>query len=636
MTENSVPGQVQEDDGDILFDLDEHAICLYLSPAAKKLAGDQQDRPVDEVFAQFPQVLEAFRQVKDGKALVQFEIAGQQRWEIQAMYDDDGQFNGAIVSAQLLSRSTSASTSQPTQASQPTPATQSTTQPTIEPSVWSYKVDDDVLTLDARLLTALGRPAGAGSLAALAETRPALAQVFETEIRQLTAAGTELFWKEIQIDDASGNARWLSVRGQVCDRGEQGQIQRVVGSIADISDRLEEMRRKRQNESTMARVQRMEAIGELVGGIAHDFNNILSSIIGYTELALMEATGDAAMDARLSTYLQEVFQGGKRARELVAKMQTFSRVDKTQPQNLDLMLEVKEIVKMLRASLPSSIEIRIDIAEGLPEIFLDRTFLQQVIMNICINARDAMGDVGTIVIRGDKRLIKQQRCASCHGVFTGEYIELAIEDTGPGIPGAMVERVFEPYVTSKPSGSGMGLAMVHGIMHGQHGHVRVESIEGDGSEFRLFFKPAESLQAKAPLEPYLDVRKSPGNADKTILVVDDEVSLVYYLRELLHKKGYQVSVASDSHEAWDLFSANPEKFDLVITDQTMPGLSGVQLAAKMLTLRQDLPIILCTGYSDIVKEDNIRQYGIKGYMAKPIDSRELLRSVQNLLDAAVK
>jgi DNA-binding NtrC family response regulator len=172
------------------------------------------------------------------------------------------------------------------------------------------------------------------------------------------------------------------------------------------------------------------------------------------------------------------------------------------------------------------------------------------------------------------------------------------------------------------------------MMHREGGHIRLDSIQGDGTELRLFFPPASNIVHEFPSRPNLDVRHGRGNEEKHILVIDDEVSLVYYLRELLRKKGYEVSVASDSHEAWDMFSADPDKYDLVVTDQTMPGLSGVQLAAKMLTLRADLPIILCTGYSDIVGEGNISQYGIKGFMAKPIDSRELLRTVHNLLSIA--
>ena len=300
---------------------------------------------------------------------------------------------------------------------------------------------------------------------------------------------------------------------------------------------------------------------------------------------------------------------------------------------LGQMQEVKKIVKMLRASLPSSIEIRIDIDEGLSDIFIDKNFLQQMIANVCINSRDAMPDGGTIYIRGRSREITDYYCDSCHEEFTGDFVELSLEDTGGGISPVIIKRIFEPYVTTKNGGSGMGLAMVHGIMHRQGGHIKVDSLQQDGTEFRFFMRPSED-GARSPVEPFIDVVKESSNEQRHILVVDDEVSLVYFLRELLQKKGYRVTVASDSYEAWDLFSATPDGFDLVITDQTMPGLSGVQLAAKMLTLRAELPIILCTGYSDVVDESNIGQYGIRSYMAKPINTKEFLLSVEEILVAS--
>jgi nitrogen-specific signal transduction histidine kinase/CheY-like chemotaxis protein len=385
---------------------------------------------------------------------------------------------------------------------------------------------------------------------------------------------------------------------------------------------------KQALELKMLRFQKMEAIGELAGGIAHDFNNILTSVMGYTELALMEAPANGR--SKLSTYLQEVYQGGRRARELVSKMLTFSRTDKSEPHNLDLMLEIKEIVKMLRASLPRSIEIRIDIDEGLPEVFIDQQFLQQMVMNACINARDAMPDGGTIHMRGRTRSISRVHCDSCHADFAGDYVEFSIEDTGTGISADLLDRIFEPYVSTKDNGSGMGLAMVHGIVHRQGGHIKVDSIVNDGTELRFFLKSADAITNTVAERPFTQIEPT-RLEDKHILVVDDEVSLVYFIRELLQRKGYQVTVASDSHEAWDIFSSNPDQFDMVVTDQTMPGLSGVQLAGKMITLKPNLPIMLCTGYSDVVDETNIAQYGIQSFMPKPLDSKEFLQSVEELL-----
>ncbi|MCB1645240.1 MAG: response regulator [Pseudomonadales bacterium] len=597
---------------EILFDFDQDNLCIYLSDHAKDVFGDQTGKHIFDVFAEYPEVLEQFNRVINGREQAEFDVGNRQRWNIQGIFDDDDKlFQGVVVEVTFLE-----------------PETPEEPLPTLLPSTWVVEVADRELHISAAFARTFGLPSTRISFDVLNET-------FPEEVKELTQAamhlldGThEFFFKEIKLTDARGNTRWLSVRGQPSSR-EKGSIPRINGSVEDITQKLLELRQKQEQDSKLLRVQKMEAIGELVGGIAHDFNNILSSIIGYTELAMMEAA-ESQQNPKLMTYLTEVFQGSKRARELVSKMQTFSRADQVRPENLDLMQEVKEIVKMLRASLPSSIEIRIDIEESLPEIFIDKTFLQQIIMNACINARDAMQETGTIFIRGHNRQVSRDHCSSCHELFAGEYVELSIEDTGSGIPSAIADRIFEPYVSGKASGSGMGLAMVHGIMHRQGGHIKVDTIPGDGTEFRFFFKPSE--HAETSLEsPNTSIVMDADNAARHILVIDDEVSLVYYLRELLHKRGYQVSVASDSHEAWDMFSAAPDKFDLVVTDQTMPGLSGVQLAAKMLTLREDLPIILCTGYSDVVEEGNISQYGIKGFMSKPIDSRQLLRSIQSLL-----
>jgi signal transduction histidine kinase/CheY-like chemotaxis protein len=610
------------DNDEILFDINGESLCIYMSPAAERWLGTFDLPTIQTLFTEYPDVLQGFAQMVADGEVVDLVAAYGHRWELQPMFDQANNFAGAIITVQVL----------PNQhVAMPDGAPLFAT--ALLATSWQYDLAQDVLVLGPELKAALGIGAGPLSLAGLAH-HTALIEALTRQIERLRTGGTELFSAEVAAGGLGGTVYNLLIRGQVCDRDADQKVTRVIGVIEDIGRHIEQLERQRQDESTMIRVQKLEAIGNLVGGIAHDFNNILSSIIGYTELALMETVEQTLDRPRLSTYLQEVFQGGKRARELVAKMQSFSRADETQPQTLDLMLEIKEAVKMLRASLPSSIDIRLDIDESLPEVFIDKAFLQQMILNTCINSRDAMEDVGTIFIRGRLAEINKQRCSSCHEIFDGEYVELAIEDTGSGIDPALIDGVFEPYVTSKPMGSGMGLATLHGMMHRERGHVRLDSIQGDGTELRLFFPPAGAFIHPFPAQPNLDVQRVRGNEQKHILVIDDEVSLVYYLRELLRKKGYQVTVASDSHEAWDIFSADPDKFDLVVTDQTMPGLSGVQLAAKMLTLREHLPIILCTGYSDIVEEGNISQYGIMGYLAKPIDSRELLHTIHELLQAA--
>lgn len=597
------------EDADFIFELDDAAQCLWINDRVKQVFGDVRGKHIEEIFSDEPAIIDRFQQIRNGREFIYFEVPDKHTWLIQGIREN-GTLSGAVITAQTH---------------------KSNQYQVLPPSTWRYDLITNTLLLSKALANLLGFSESIIELDTARKERPKEIGLLVSGCRRLFLGEADFFLEEFQLEDVHGFSRWLSVRGQVAARTTNGHIVALNGSIEDVTARVVEKQDRQALELKMLRFQKMEAIGELAGGIAHDFNNILTSVMGYTELALMEVPPNGA--SKLSTYLQEVYQGGRRARELVAKMLTFSRTDKSEPDNLDLMHEIKDIVKMLRSSLPSSIEIRIDVDEGLPEVFFDQQFLQQLVMNICINARDAMPEGGIIHLRGRSRTISRVHCDSCHAQFAGEFVELSIEDTGGGISSNLLERIFEPYVSTKHDGSGMGLAMVHGIIHRQGGHIKVDSILNDGTEFRLFLKPAEALGNRSPEAPHTQIEPT-RLEDKRILVVDDEVSLVYFIRELLQRKGYQVSVASDSHEAWDVFSANPDHFDMVVTDQTMPGLSGVQLAGKMITLRPDLPIMLCTGYSDVVDETNIAQYGIQAFMPKPLDSKEFLQSVEELLTAS--
>lgn len=604
-----VANTLTEREPELVFQLDAAAQCLWVNDRVKQLFGDVTGKHLEEIFSNQPEVIARFQEIQNGHEFIYFEVPDELNWEIRSIRNN-GAVSGTVITAQ------------------PTNARKHGVLP---PSAWSYDLLTNQLTLSRQLSEIFGFADTTIDFTTAKQVRPKEMSLLISGCRQLLLGTAEFFLEEFEILDIYNHRRWLSIRGQVAVRTNKGQVIGINGSIEDISSRVQEHRERQEFEHKMLRVQKMEAIGELAGGIAHDFNNILTSVMGYTELALMEAPAHAGT-TKLATYLQEVYQGGRRARELVSKMLTFSRSDKTEPKNLDLMHEVKDIVKMLRASLPSLIEIRIDIDEGLPQVFIDQQFLHQMVMNICINARDAMPSGGTIHLRGRLKTMQRENCNSCHEEFAGEFVELSIEDTGEGVPDKMIDRLFEPYVSSKAGGSGMGLAMVHGIMHRQGGHVKVDSLLNDGTEVRLFLRPAEAkVTSPLPEQPYTDIQPS-SIRGRHVLVVDDEVSLVYFIRELLQRKGFEVSMATDSHEAWDLFSANPENYDLVVTDQTMPGLSGVQLAGKMITLRPDLPVMLCTGYSDVVDETNIAQYGIQAFMPKPLDSKEFLRTIDEMLE----
>ena len=480
------------DESGLVFELDDAAQCLWVNDRVKEVFGDVRGKHLEEIFSNQPEVIARFEEIQNGHEFIYFEVPNEHSWEIRTIRNN-GLLSGTVITAQPASLPRAA---------------------VLPPSTWSYDLLSNRLVVSAPLAEIFGFPAKELDLEVAREFRPGEIEQLISGCRSLFVKSAEFFLEEFETIDVGGVSRWLSIRGQVAARTENGHVIRLNGSIEDITSRVQEHQNRQAIEHKMVRYQKMEAIGELAGGIAHDFNNILTSVMGYTELALMEAADTDT--GKLSTYLQEVYQGGRRARDLVAKMLTFSRTDQSEPSNLELMQEVKDIVKMLRASLPSMIEIRIDIDEGLPEVFLDRQLLQQMIMNICINARDAMPSGGTIHMRGRQRTVRHQACDSCHAEFAGEFVELSIEDTGSGIPREMLERIFEPYVSSKSDGSGMGLAMVHGIMHRQGGHIKVDSLQNDGTEFRLFFKPADLISVSLPESPHTQIQTS-SNHGKTRL-----------------------------------------------------------------------------------------------------------------------
>jgi len=397
----------------------------------------------------------------------------------------------------------------------------------------------------------------------------------------------------------------------------------MVGMIADITaekfmedDRVRLQRQLRQAE-------KMEAIGALTGGIAHDFNNILASIMGYTDLALMKFCPDP--ESKLKQYLTEVYKAGERARDLIAQMMDFSRSGGGSRSNLDMSIIVKETLKMMAPTLPSSIQVDYRSEEkNLPQISIDPVRLHQVVMNLIINARDALDGKGKISISVKPYEGNCAECLSCHDVVEGRYVELCVADAGTGMAPAELERIFDPFYTTKDvgKGTGMGLSVIHGIVHEYDGHILVESEVGRGSEFRILF------EAIAPRENVIeglteDVEALPHEF-KRVMVVDDEPTITEYLNELLTSVGHQVSVYTSSKEALAEFNKSPDYFDIVITDQTMPDILGVELIAAMKALRPELPVILCTGYAALDIVEILSDFDFVQFLEKPVKRQELL------------
>lgn len=424
-------------------------------------------------------------------------------------------------------------------------------------------------------------------------------------------------------------------------RNNQGKIIMHIGMFLDITQRKKLEEKQEQLKKQLMQAQKMESLGQLTGGIAHDFNNILAAILGYTDLANDRNTKNTH-DELLHNYLNEVRDAGIRAKHVVEQLLSFSRSGNSiDLQRIDVAPMINASIKMIRPLLPSTIELTNNIIPNNISLVANPTMLHQVIMNICINARDAIEEYGKINFEVREAFIDNEVCSACHKPILGNYIEISISDTGDGIDEKDIEHLFTPFFTTKKMGSqkgiGMGLSMVHGIMHDLNGHIVIESIKNQGSKFRLLFPdiPEEVEIEKKPntitLESKSTNRQIQHNpADINILCVDDEESIVGFMKEMLEMHGYNVDIFTDSNEALIHFKENADQFDLIITDQTMPKLTGSEMSQEMLRIKPDTSIILCSGYSDTIDETSAKAMGIKAYMTKPLNMKLLLETIGHL------
>ena len=453
---------------------------------------------------------------------------------------------------------------------------------------------------------------------------------FETDYAEAFAARRE-FALECRLRRADGDYRWILNSGRPWFAAD-GRFAGYVGSAVDISERRQAAEERERLQRQLQQAQKMEAIGHLTGGIAHDFNNILASIIGYTGLALTRFVPDR--DSKLARYLQEVHTAGERARDLINQMLAFSRGAGNASSLHRLEPLVGEAMKLLQSTLPSSIELTAHLEGDSPPVMIDPVQFQQVVINLCINARDALDGRGHLDLRVQRRRGASVVCASCHARAQGDFVELVVKDNGRGMDADVMGRMFDPFFSAQEpaGGSGMGLSIVHGIVHEHGGHIEVESAPGQGSAFRLLFPAVHIAERPQMHEPWPDSAADAGSGGgQRILVVDDEASVAGFIGELLDSRGYSVQVLTDCNSVLRHFGQDPDAFDLVVMDQTMPGMTGIELADVLLGMRAGLPIILCTGYSDAVDEAVATAHGIRGFLAKPISVRVLLDKVRQLL-----
>ncbi len=419
-------------------------------------------------------------------------------------------------------------------------------------------------------------------------------------------------------------SRWFSLHIYPSPEGMSVYLQ-------DVTEHRDVQEERRRMDERMQQAHKMEAVGQLTAGIAHDFNNILASIMGYTDLAMTRCVGEG--QEKLEEYLGQVYRAGERARDLIQQMLTFSRSGDSQAKPLDPVPLVKETLKMLTATLPASIHLKFDrFAEELPKIRAEPVQLQQLIMNLCINARDAMHGKGELTVGLGFRRHAGDECASCHDSISGDYVELVVSDTGQGMDSHTLTHLFEPFFTTKEvgDGTGLGLSMVHGIMHDGHGHIRVDSAIGKGTSFRLLFEPVES-DGKVLSENSATEVPAAGGEGQHILIVDDEKAILGFMQAWLSQAGYDIRTFADSRQALSYLQQHPEQVDLVITDQTMPAMTGMELAVEILELRPGLPIILCSGCSEQVDKEAARAVGIRSFFNKPYDRGPMLARIHELL-----
>jgi two-component system cell cycle sensor histidine kinase/response regulator CckA len=404
-------------------------------------------------------------------------------------------------------------------------------------------------------------------------------------------------------------------------RDHQGAVVGAIQCAQDVTDRLHLQRQ-------LQHAQKMEAVGTLAGGIAHDFNNILTAVMGFTEMALSKVPTERL--ARRD--LERVLDAGARARDLVRQILAFSRPTELERRPILVSPLVKEALKLLRSSLPTTIDIQQDIVISREEgvVLGDPTEIHQVLMNLCTNAAHAMRAKGgklSVELAGgvaDASLVSRYP-----DLRPGPYVRLTVSDTGHGIDAAVMERIFDPYFTTKApgEGTGLGLSVVQGIVKSYGGAITVDSKPGKGSTFHVFLPRIEEVIA-----PEAESVEVAATGDERILFVDDEKALVDLGKQMLEALGYRVTAKTSSVEALETFRADPDAFDVVITDMTMPAPTGMELAKELMAIRPDIPIILCTGFRDLVDGKQCKAIGVRELLLKPYLRTDLARTIRKVLD----
>ncbi|MBN2420377.1 MAG: response regulator [Deltaproteobacteria bacterium] len=406
----------------------------------------------------------------------------------------------------------------------------------------------------------------------------------------------------------------LSIR-----RSDNGEILGYQGIIRDVTH-------QKILEIQLQQAQRMESIGTLAGGIAHDFNNILSPIILHSEIAM----DDLPPDHHLQLSIKEIYKAADRAKDLVKQILTFARKRDEEKILIKASLIIKEVINFLRSTIPTTIDIRYSNKTETDTIFADPTQLNRIVMNLCTNAAYAMREKGGILeVHIENEEIPDERQNGLFILRPGRYLKLTVRDNGTGIPPEVIDRIFDPYFTTKKfgEGTGLGLSTIHGIIKNYGGSITVKSAVGKGTTFCIYLPTVDAVDTGAD-----SIKSDIPKGSEHILIVDDEKAAVDSMGETLERLGYKTTALTSSIEALETFRNNPEIFDLVITDMTMPKMTGKELVTELKLLRHDIPIILCTGFSEQINREIAKELGIDVFIMKPIIREKIANSIREVLD----
>ncbi len=404
-------------------------------------------------------------------------------------------------------------------------------------------------------------------------------------------------------------------------------IQTACRMVAVEFEYLAKEKDKAGLEVQLQQAQKMEAIGTLAGGIAHDFNNILFPVLGHTEILLEDIPEDTPIHDRL----KKIYKGSIRARDLVKQILTFSRQERFELKTMQLQPVIHEALKFIRSTIPTTIDIVQDIRENCSSVRADATQIHQIVMNLATNAAHAMDNAGGKLKVSLEEIRMDGGDATHLDMKPGSYVCLRVADTGTGIDKELIGKIFDPFFTTKAKGkgTGMGLSVVHGIVDQMNGSIQAFSEPGRGTEFKVYFPVEHRAEGKEMIQTGKLIR---GRGEK-ILLIDDEADIVSMEEQVLERLGYQVVAFTESTKALKAFCKTPDTFDMIITDMAMPGMSGDRLAAECLKKRPDIPILLCTGFSDSLTEEKMLSQGIRGFLSKPMGMGELAQKIHEVLDS---